>query len=549
MNCLVVEQRDAEGALCRLMIDCGVVFPPVDWVSGANVGIDVFRPSFAYLRTQQAAQFEVVLTHGHEDHIGAVPYLLQALEKDTIVVWGPAYALELAKRRLEEVDNWARELGANQPRRAEVEWRTYTAGEPFAAAGFEIEPIRVAHSIESAHALAVTTGAGTIVHTGDFKLDASLADGGTDGERLAALGDRGVKLLLSDSTNAHVAGFSGEERTVREGLGRVVARAKARVVVGCFASNIHRLRAVGEIATETGRRLCLLGRSVKTHAEVTRALGMLAWKSNLLISPEQASRLARHEVLYVAGGTQGEPRGSLRRLASANHHQAALEAGDTVVLSSRIIPGNERAVYAMIDAFVGMSVHVHSRATDPTLHVSGHAHREEQAQMLAWLRPECFVPVHGGRTQMDHHAETARQLGVAQIEVIENGEALRVDDAGLTRLETVSADRLAMAYGRPLHAEQLRERRQLARSGIVIVAIVVTSGAVAAIEIGARGVVAQDQWEASARAAARAAFEARQHPDPEERIRRAVRRAVAKTTGSRPLVKVSLATIDSSNAD
>ena len=472
MNSMVLEQ---DGEI--VVLDCGVTF------GGGELGVEVYSPRFDYL-TERAAHVRcVLLTHGHEDHIGALPELLRVLKvagADAIPVWGPPYALELARRRLAEQ---APELG-------EVELRPLRPDEAFAAGPFTVEPLRVTHSIADAAALAIDTAAGLVVHTGDIKLDAQPPDGlPTDELRLEALGDRGVRLLLSDSTNVHAPGTSGAERGAAAALEQLLTGLDGRVVVGLFASNVHRLRAVGEIAGRLGRRLCLLGRSARTHGDAAGKLGLLVWPPGLLVAPDMARSLARRSVLYAATGTQAEGRAALRRLASGLHPDVRLEPGDSVVLSSRIIPGNERAVVAMIDDFVRIGVRVHTPSTAPGIHASGHAHRDELRHVLELVRPRAFVPVHGTMHMLDSHARLARELGVSDTLVIENGERITIGaDEPLRRDGVFPAGRLARSGGRVIAADALRERLELSRSGAVVCHMIVSDeGRLVTVRIAAPG--------------------------------------------------------------
>ena len=359
MNALVLEQRDG-----LMLVDCGVTFPATD------LGIDVYHPRFNYVIERADRLHGVVLTHGHEDHIGALPYLLASVD---VPVFGPPHAIELARQRLAE---HGFDLG-------HVDLVSVTAGRPFEVGPFGLEPIRVTHSIVDATALSIRTAAGRVIHTGDYKFDPTPIDGQlTDEARLLDLGDEGVRLLLSDSTNIDSPGFSASEHDVALALHEIIERAPYRVVLGVFASNVQRLLAVAEIAQQTGRRLCLLGRSVGNHVRAAQSTGRLRWPSDLVVAPEVAAGLPRERVLIVASGTQAERMSGLSRLASGTHTHLQLKAGDLVVLSSRIIPGNDRAVFDLMAELLRKGAKVVTRSTDPRVHASGHAHREEQRRMI-----------------------------------------------------------------------------------------------------------------------------------------------------------------------
>ncbi|MBI4951335.1 MAG: ribonuclease J, partial [Myxococcales bacterium] len=494
MNALVLEEP---GGL--VLVDCGVTF------GGGELGVELYEPRFDYVLERADRLRAILLTHGHEDHIGAVPSLLRALvaaraplghgaaargphdpgpgpaSTPLPTVWGPPYALELCARR----------LGEDAPELvSEVELRPIVPGERFRAGPFAVEPLRVTHSIVDAAALAIETVAGLVVHTGDFKLDQEPLDGPpTDEERLLALGARGVRLLLSDSTNVLAPGSSGSERSAAAALEAEVAAAEGRVVVGLFASNVHRLRALGELALRQGRRVCLLGRSARTHFEAASKLGLLAWPSELVVSPPMAGSLAHRSVLYVVTGTQAEPRSALRRLASGLHPELRIGPGDTVLLSSRAIPGNERTVFAMVDDLIRLGARVVTRQHAPGIHVSGHAHKDELARILELVRPRAFLPVHGALHHLVAHGALARDLGIAEVVVAENGVRLALGAVEpLRRVGEVPAGRVARTLGRVVPQEVLRQRLELSRSGAVVCHVVVADdGRLCAVRVAAPG--------------------------------------------------------------
>ena len=525
MNCLVLEQD--EGAI---VVDCGVTFPSTD------LGIDVYHPRFDYLFSGGVRPRAVVLTHGHEDHIGALPYLLARVN---LPVYGPACTLELVRERLEEHDL-----------DEEVDLRPTEVGRRIEVGPFDIEPIRVTHSIADATALAIRTAAGLVVHTGDFKLDPSPIDGElTDEARLRALGDEGVRLLLSDSTNIDSPGHSGSERAVCDALTELVESARARVFVGMFASNAHRLIALGEAAQRTGRRLVLLGRSVGNHARSIQAVGRVRWPSDLVVAPEVAAAMPRERVLVIAGGTQAERGSGLARLADGSHPSMRLDEGDRVILSSRVIPGNDRAVSELVSALLRRGVDLVSWSIDRRVHASGHAHRDEQRRMLELVRPRAFVPVHGTLHHLLRHAEVARDLGVPEVLVAENGEIVELTAHDRpTKVGRTLVGRVAAAGGAELPDECVRERAALGRSGAAFVTVVLDGrGALATRpEVALRGLpLARD--EALLRAAARGAAQAvtaasdftrGRQEDLSDAVRLAVRKVIEHRTRHRPIVQV-----------
>ncbi len=537
MNCLALEQ-DGEVVL----IDCGVTFPSSD------LGIDVFHPRFDHVLADRDRLRGVVITHGHEDHIGALPYLLAHVD---VPVWGPRHALELVRHRLAE----------HGLEGVDVDLRPTAVGEEHRIGPFSFEPIRVTHSIADATALAIRTAAGLVVHTGDFKLDPTPIDGEvTDEARFEALGDEGVRLLLSDSTNVDSLGHSGSERSVGDALGGLIENARGRVVIGLFASNVQRLRALGEIAVRTRRRICLLGRSVNNHARAAQAVGRLDWPSDLLVPPDLAGSLPRDRLLVLASGTQAERMSALTRLAAGTHPAMRIDEGDLVVMSSRIIPGNDRPVYDLVASFLRLGVELVTRMTDPRVHASGHAHRDEQRRMIDLVRPETFLPVHGTLHHLMRHAAVAREAGVGEIVVVENGEIVEIAPGSpAAKVGRVPVGRVATFDGEEVTDEVLKERAQLGRAGVVFVSVVLDrrGGIASTPQVIARGVLDASDADvlhkaslAVARAVGEVSSRSRDHAsaagDDEiaDAARLAARRTVEARTGKRPLVNVALSRID-----
>ncbi len=526
MNCLALEQDDG-----ILIVDCGSAFPNDD------LGIDVYHPDFSWLVERAPRIAGVFLTHGHEDHIGGLPYLLADLD---IPVWGPPHALELVRRRLFEHD-----FGPS-----EIDLRTAHAGQRYEVGPFEVEPVRVAHSIVEASALCIETAAGRVLHTGDFNFDPNPPDGEpTDEGRLSEIGDAGVALLLSDSTNIDVLERPGSEQAVADTLEHLVQNASGRCLVALFASNVQRLIKIGQIARRVGRKVCLLGRSLETQVNVATRIGRLDWPSDLLVSPDQAAGVPRDRLLVLAGGTQAERNSALRRISLGQHPLLTLEAGDTVILSSRAIPGNERSVIAMINDLLRAGVHVHSRITDPGVHTSGHAGRGEQRRMLELVRPRCFLPVHGTLHHLLRHAALGRELGVESTLVVENGTPVICDGHHLLAETEVAHGKVAIAYGgERLDAATLQARTDLARYGIAIVVLVVDDdGQLAARpKVTTRGIPTVDGQAHALRALAleveRAftAFREGRGLSLDEFVRRATRRKVEDLAGIRPVVSVEM---------
>jgi ribonuclease J len=529
MNCLVVEDQGRS-----VIVDCGAAFPEDD------LGVDIIHPDFDYLLQNRDRLSGVFLTHGHEDHIGALPYLLSELD---IPVWGPPHALGMARRRLLEHGFGPKE----------IDFRVAMPGQSYTVGPFEIEPVRVAHSIVEATALAIRTSAGVVFHSGDFNFDPDPPDGEpTDEARIRELGDAGIGLLLSDSTNIDVPERAGSERSVGAALERLIEAAPARVVVALFASNIQRLILLGEIARRTGRKLCLLGRSLDAQVTVAKEIGRLSWLSDLLVSADELREMKRERVLILAGGTQAERLSAMRRLADGVHPMLTLQEGDTVILSSRVIPGNDRPVIAMINAMHRRGLTVHSRITEPGVHTSGHAGRSEQRRMLELTRPACFMPVHGTLHHLLRHAELGRSLGVAETVVVENGSVVGFDGRHASKVDHVRSGRVPIAVGgEALSGENLKLRQELARLGIATVALALDGRKLLGPPVVAtRGIPSVDGDEPALRSlsleAARAVEQFREGRGLalQEHVRRTVRRKLEDLSGTRPVVEVSVVTVD-----
>ncbi|OJY15664.1 MAG: hypothetical protein BGO98_23610 [Myxococcales bacterium 68-20] len=519
MNCMAIEQRGE-----ALLVDCGVTF------DDRGLGVDVIHADFSPLDRLDARIAGVVITHGHEDHIGALPYLLK---RHDVPVYGPPYALGLVRERLDEheVLEHAR-LIETAPGRA------------FDLGSFRVEPIRVTHSIADATALAIRTSVGTIVHTGDFKFDESPPDGeDIDVDRFRALGDAGVTLLMSDSTNVDVESATGSESDVGDVLERLVLESPGAVVVAMFASNIHRLRLLGEIARAAKRKIVLLGRGMGTHTRVARSTGYLPWPDELVLPDDMARERPRSEILAIATGSQGEANAALARLARGEHPTFEVLPGDRVIMSARTIPGNEPEVHAIMGQLLRRGVEVISRATERGIHVSGHAHRPDQRRMIELVRPRCFVPVHGTIHHLTRHAALAREMGVPSIAVVENGRAVEVTEDRVMLGETFGAGRVHVWAGREVPTTVLRERAALAQEGAAFCFVTIDpAGTILNVFIETRGVMNDDRTKldlTTVEAAVKKALgEAPQHATDDllaEYARLAVRRTMKQLRGIKPV--------------
>jgi ribonuclease J len=519
-----------------IVVDSGMMFPEPELL-----GVDLVMPDITYLKENQEHVRALILTHGHEDHIGAVPYFLSDID---VPVYGTAFTLALVERRLEE-----HEL-ENEPRLNIVKPKQIIEVGPF-----KIEFINVTHSIVSAVALAITTPLGVIIHTGDFKVDPTPTDNELfDLHTLADYGKRGVLLLLSDSTNADRPGYTESERAVRPRMEEIFNRAENRIVVSCFSSSIHRIQLVLDLAEEYGRSVAVIGRSMVSVTEIAHSLGLLSIPDGILLRPQDAMNLAPNKVAFLISGTQGEPMSALSRVAVDNHKHVSVEAGDTVVLSSRIIPGNEKAIFRMIDHMARRGADVLYGSMNPPLHVSGHGSVEEMKLVLNLVRPRFFMPVHGEFRQLSKHARLAEHLRFAGLEesfVMESGDILEIDCHGARKAGKVTAGRVCIDSGSVDDVVQevvIRDRRHLSEDGIVlpIIAINRHTGRIESLpEIVSRGfAVAEDgpEFLEKARQVVAKTLEGSNQEEKtdwgvmKEKIRADLKRYIVKETSRRPLI-------------
>ena len=454
LNSMVFECQDQ-----LLLVDAGLLFPPPELP-----GVELIIPDFGYLRDAAAQLGAVLLTHAHEDHVGALPFLLR---ERSVPVYGTRLTLALVAERLDQMD-------------VRADLREILPGEPFhPSPAFEVEAFRVAHSIPDAVGFLLRTPEGTVVHTGDFKLDQTPLDARpTDLPRLEALADGEAICLLSDSTNAEVEGETPPERVVAETLERLIPQAGGRVLVGLFASHLHRVQHVIHVCHRTGRRLVLAGRSLERNVEAARRSGRLEVPEGLLCSSVEAEGLLPHHVCILATGAQGEPRAALSQLVEPEAEGLRIERGDTVLLSSRPIPGNERAVSVLINALLAAGARVVHAGIEPGLHVSGHAARGQQRRMLEAVRPRHFVPIHGELRQLTAHVELARSAGLTaeQCLLARDGDVLGFAAGqgafwGKAQVGRVFESR---AGGGDIAPEALSARNRLARTGVVAVVATVS---------------------------------------------------------------------------
>ncbi|XXF79545.1 ribonuclease J [Myxococcaceae bacterium GXIMD 01537] len=518
---------------CRgemLLIDAGLLFP------SANMpGVDIIVPDFSYLR-QHAGQLQgVLLTHGHEDHMGALPFLLEHLP---VPVYGTRFTLAMARQRLDELGISA-DLREIEPRHP---FRVGTA--------FTVEASRVTHTVPDAVGFIVRTPEGTVLHTGDFKLDPDPIDGlRTDLERWGEVGEEGVLCLLSDSTNSEHVHETGSERVVEQTLDSLFHGAKGRIVVSLFSSNLHRVRVLLKLAEQTGRKVALQGRSMVRNVEMARALGYLTAPESLFIPPDSIPQLPPEKVLLLSTGAQAEPRAGLAQLA-AGEGPFRLGPGDLVILSARAIPGNERAVGNLIDQLHGFGARVVYPQVEPGVHVSGHASQPQQRRVLDLVRPRHFVPIHGELRHLHRHLDTARESGLPpeRLLLAQDGDIVSFEDgygrlAGSVPAGRVFRDRYG---GGVLTQDTLQERTRMAETGLVMAVIVLkrdTQALLAGPQLTGQGLSLDEQVllpriAEEARALFLQLSQALRGDDAlvREELTRSVRRAFKSYTSKRPPV-------------
>jgi ribonuclease J len=509
-----------------IVVDCGVLFGR----ETTSPGVDVIMPDIRYLAERRADVLAIVLTHAHEDHIGAIGHLWPMLRC-------PLYATPFTARLIE---GKLEEAGL----RDRVRVRSVPLGGHIDLSPFRIDFVSITHSIPEPNALAIRTPLGTVVHTGDWKIDPEPMLGETtDINAFRKLGDEGVLATVCDSTNALTQGHSGSEARVRQALSALVGSLKGRVAVTAFASNIARIDSIAKSAREHGREVALVGRSMHKLVSAARETGYLTDFPNVLDEAD-AARLPPRRVCYICTGSQGEPRAALARIAAGDHPNVALGSGDAVIFSSRIIPGNELAIFELHNKLSGLGVEVLTEQ-DHFVHVSGHPCRDELAEMYRWTRPRIAVPVHGELRHMSEHARLARELQVPEAVVVENGHMLRLAPGKAQLVDEVPSGRVHLD-GKVLVEEGAglaRARRALGFAGIIAVTLVLDSkGRVAADPAFVIDGI-PEPVHAAIRGAASEAIKRHKKGDEEalrESVRRAARRAASDAWGKKPVTKVEI---------
>jgi ribonuclease J len=528
LNCLVIECQGYAVA-----IDCGVMFPDT-----SMLGIDLVIPELDYLRRLGDRFLGFVITHGHEDHIGGLPY---ALRDRKVPVYAPPMAAGLISARLREhnLDG-------------EVDLRTFRPRQGWQIGPFSIDPIHVTHSIVDSVALALTTPYGVVIHTGDFKIDHTPIDSRPpDIRAFAAYGTAGVLLLLSDSTNAEQGGSTGSERCVHAGLERVFMETSGCLFFSTFSSHVHRIQQALDLSVLAGRRVVVAGRSLVNSIRIASELGYLRFPPALFAEVSELATLPRRGVTVLTSGSQGEPLSALTRIAMNDHAHVKMEPGDTVIISSRVIPGNERIIGNMINHMYRRGAQVYT-SRDSGVHVSGHASRDDLALMMNLVKPRHFVPIHGEYRHLAHHVGLARTVGLSDEAtfLLENGHVLEIDEGGARRAEPVTAGRV-FVDGKGIGDVSdivLRDRRHLSQDGIFLAVLAVdqhTGELVAGPDFLSRGLFAEDEAPRYFDEAKEVVAATLQSIAPESRtdslevkeeVRKALRRYLSKTLDRRPVV-------------
>jgi ribonuclease J len=528
MNCLALRWQDD-----IIVIDAGLMFPEEELL-----GVDIVVPDISYLTENRDKVHAIVLTHGHEDHIGGLPWILSELN---VPVYGTEFTLALVEGKLEE----HRLL-------EDAELVEILPGRRFTLGPFSIMPIRVTHSLVDCVALAIHTPVGMVVHTGDFKIDLSSPDAKPfDLHAFAELGKQGVLCLLQDSTNVDRPGYTPSERAVRPRLDEIFSQAKKKLFFSCFSSSIHRIRIAMELAAAHGRKVAVVGRSMDNSTEIAQDLGYLDLPPGLIINPGQIREMQDHKVLVLITGTQGEPMSALSRAAVNNHKFARIDAGDTVVLSSRVIPGNEKSIYRMIDHLERRDAKViYDDGTAGLIHVSGHGSQEEMRLMINLLRPRFFIPIHGDYRHLKRHAELAGNMDIVEkVILLEDGEILDLDKHGAAKSGKITVGRVCIDAGGSIDVVEdvvIRDRQHISEGGIVLPIITINkrTGKVENFpEIVMRGFAVDDPAMISeSRQVVQRTLESSSDEEKadygviKEKIRNDLKRYIQKSTSRRPLI-------------
>ena len=516
-----------------IVVDAGMMFPESELL-----GVDLVIPDITYLKQNRHLVRAIVLTHGHEDHIGALPYILRDLN---VPIYGTRFTLALVKKRLEEAN-----LLDSATLREVIPGRRVEMGP------FEVEFISVTHSTIDCVALAIRTPLGVIIHTGDFKIDQTPVDNVPfDLHAFARYGNEGVLALFSDSTNVERPGFTPSERTIVPRIEELARSAPRRVVLSCFASSIHRIQQVIDIAERVGRKIAFVGRSMVDNVEIAHDLHCLRIPDGMVVRPQDIRSFEPRKLIILASGSQAEPMSSLSRIAVDNHRFVSVDENDTVILSARIIPGNEKAIFRMLDHMFRRRALVYYDNSAGTIHVSGHASQEEQKLILRLVKPKYFIPVHGEYRHLFRHAALAHQLGAVSEEILmmEDGKCIEFTEDGAFRRDPVTAGRVLVDSGslEEIEAIVVRDRKHLSEEGVVIPIIAIdkhTGKLESAPEVVSRGLMSENNGEllAGAKEIVMKTFELSNLEERadwsviKEKIRVDLKRYISKQTSKRPLI-------------
>ena len=516
-----------------IVVDAGMMFPESELL-----GVDLVIPDITYLKQNRHLVRAIVLTHGHEDHIGALPYILRDLN---VPIYGTRFTLALVKKRLEEAG-----LLDSATLREVLPGRRIELGP------FEIEFISVTHSTIDCVALAIRTPLGVIIHTGDFKIDQTPVDKVPfDLHAFAKYGNEGVLALFSDSTNVERPGFTPSERTIVPRIEELARSAPRRVVLSCFASSIHRIQQVIDIAERVGRKIAFVGRSMIDNVEIAHNLDCLRIPDGMVVRPQDIRSFEPRKIIILASGSQAEPMSSLSRIAVDNHRFVSVDENDTVILSARIIPGNEKAIFRMLDHMFRRRALVYYDNSAGTIHVSGHGSQEEQKLILRLVKPKYFIPVHGEYRHLFRHAALAHQLGAVSEEIMlmEDGKCIEFTEDGAFRRDPVTAGRVLVDSGslEEIEAIVVRDRKHLSEEGVVIPIIAIdkhTGKLESAPEVVSRGLMSENNGELleGAKEIVMKTFELSNLEERadwsviKEKIRVDLKRYISKQTSKRPLI-------------
>ncbi len=528
LNMMVLEYGET-----AIAIDCGLMFPGADLL-----GIDLVIPEVTYLLEGKKKFLGIVLTHGHEDHIGALPYLLRRI---SVPIFGTRLTLGLLRNKLREHDL-----------EETADLREITAGTSWDLAPFKLEGIRVTHSLMDCISLAIETPVGTVIHTGDFKIDNTPMDGEMfDFQRFAAYGEKGILVLLSDSTNVERAGYTPSEREVGKNLEGIFLQSEGRIFVATFSSNIPRIQQVTALSERFGRSVVLSGRSMIRNSQIAADLGYLHLPPQVMIEGDRWNDLPRQEITFLTTGSQGEPLSALHRIALDDHRRIKIQPGDTVILSAKFIPGNEKTITNLINHLYRRGAEVHYERVSE-IHVSGHASQEELRTMIQLTRPRYFVPIHGEYRHLIRHIRLAQEVGLPAENcfLLEDGEVLELTASRARKAESVPVGRVFVDGKVVGDVEDivLRDRRHLSEDGMVLAVMAIhqqTGELVAGPDLISRGFMGNEEVGEILERAKKVVLETlngmnrETRTDPaelQEEVRKALRRYFNKTLERRPVV-------------